>query len=50
MCVCVCVYPKVPEIWILHANGYEYIEILRGVFPAEWLGLLLVNSIVMFPW
>jgi hypothetical protein len=27
------VYPKVPEIWILRANGYEYIEIPLGVSP-----------------
>jgi hypothetical protein len=48
---------KSSEIWILRANGYEYIEIPLGISPhthilnqrdkrrrVEWWGLLLANA------
>lgn len=57
-------YPKVPEIWILRANGYEYIEIPLRVSPhtllesvwqaaSSWVVGFIVGeriSIVVFPW
>jgi hypothetical protein len=57
-------YPKVPEIWILPTNDYEYIEIPIGVSPhsllesvwqaaSSWVVGFLVSeliSIVMCPW
>jgi hypothetical protein len=58
------VYPKVPEMWILRVNGYEYIEtpigvslhtLLESVWQAasNWVVEFIVGehiSIVVFPW
>jgi hypothetical protein len=58
------VLSKVPEIWILHTNGYEHIEIQLGVSPhtllesvwqaaSRWVVRFIVGgriSIVVLPW
>jgi hypothetical protein len=56
-------YPKVPEIWILRPNGYEYIEIPLGVSPhtllqsvwqaaSSWVVGFIVGECIsiVFPW